>query len=385
MESKRSVCKGQWSAHSKPQVDHHLQRGCGYGKPPEHMSDSRQFTNSEPAHLRWASTTTFFGSGGSCCAGGFASDTSTVAAAVGGDMAPPPRLGPGAECAAARSVLRQSAGQQGPAIMSRHTLEALPSRNWTTIRQQPRRNERAVASAWSDESCAAGSCVVFWSKCTVQHSTCAAQHAAAWSRASADWCLDGLGRLRSARTRQVSTTAPGSAEATPCCLCIPGIAGRQQPCHRYSGKIDVIACHSCTTVLVFEEVRRPATASASGLLAAGTENYEPLAQVQAQERLRWPIRSQWWLTLLLMRVSRAARLSDMRRAGRARQEAGSNPSASRGTLQDLDLIHELRSGHAAILRFERSQHPRWALAVRKGPCGVQWQSSGYPCMVVLLM
>jgi hypothetical protein len=55
-------------------------------------------------------------------------------------------------------------------------------------------------------------------------------------------------------------------------------------CHRCSGKMDVIACLSCTTVLVFEEVRRPATASAIGLLAAGTENYEPLAQVHAQEQ-----------------------------------------------------------------------------------------------------
>ena len=129
---------------------------------------------------------------------------------------------------------------------------------------------------------------MFWLTRTAQHSTCAAQHAAAWSRASADWCLDGLGWLSSARTIQSSTTAPGPAEATLCCLCVPGIAGRQQPCHRCPGKIDVIACLSCTTVQVFEEVRRPATASAIGLLAAGTENYEPLAQVQAQKRPAMP-------------------------------------------------------------------------------------------------
>ena len=40
---------------------------------------------------------------------------------------------------------------------------------------------------------------------------------------------------------------------------------------------------------------------------------------------------------------------------------------------------------AAILRFESLQHMQWALAVHKGRCGVQWQSSGYSCMVVLLM
>ena len=46
----------------------------------------------------------------------------------------------------------------------------------------------------------------------------------------------------------------------------------------------MIACLSCTTVLLCEAVRPPATAPAIRLLAAGTENDEPLAQVQAQER-----------------------------------------------------------------------------------------------------
>ena len=90
MEPKRCVCKGQRSAHSKPQFDHHGHIVCGHGTTPSTCQTAGSSQIVHRAHLRWASTTTFFGSGGSSCAGGFASATSTVAAAVGGDMAPPP-------------------------------------------------------------------------------------------------------------------------------------------------------------------------------------------------------------------------------------------------------------------------------------------------------
>jgi hypothetical protein len=113
MESECGVCKGQWSAGSKPPLDHYKHMVCSQHL--KHMSATLVVKAVHCPHLRWASTTTFFGSGGRFCAGGFASATSTVAAAVGGAMAPPPTRA-GAECAAAGSVLRQSAGHPSAAI-----------------------------------------------------------------------------------------------------------------------------------------------------------------------------------------------------------------------------------------------------------------------------